>query len=131
MAITMTSIYMMAKRWIGWLQRSASRPVGQEPETDSIQVAPAPERDPLWDELDTITDESAARIEPKFGHCPVCRRTGTAAFVFVTSTWVICDTCKTRWYAGDRLLRPVRDDDWNEYVAYVMADMTELEKPHE
>jgi len=64
----------------------------------------------LWADLEASIDRDSARLEPRFGTCPVCLRNASAAISIGPITWALCRLCQVRWFAGYDLLERIDDD---------------------
>jgi hypothetical protein len=67
--------------------------------------------DGFWPELERLDARAFARLEPRFGSCPLCRASATGVVTLSTVQWATCDACSVRWVAGEHLLSPVDDSE--------------------
>jgi len=83
----------------------------------------------IWRELEASVDRDGARLEPRFGNCPVCSRGASAAISIGPIVWSVCRLCGTRWHAGDDLLERVEDDELLGPLLESLATFAEIRTP--
>lgn len=77
-------------------------------------------------ELEQLVDREAARLEPRFGRCPFCRRYASSAIGLSSITWSVCQTCAVRWVAGYDLLVRVEDLEIVDELIKSLEKFTEI-----
>jgi len=61
-------------------------------------------RDPFWKEIEEIDQRRHPRLEERFGHCPLCRKTATRVLSIHYVTWGCCERCAETWVVGEHIL---------------------------